>query len=117
MKETTGKVKTFVKEHKKELLVGLGLVVVGSVVGWKASDITRRKRGYIRICDERITNVLRDASNKCGRNNVKFCGYRQPDKAIKPEDLGELGNGIIHCISETNETPEFTHFIAIGPDK
>lgn len=114
MKETTGKVKTFVKEHKKELLVGLGLVVVGSVVGYNGYEFKRRLTGDFKLECKPIKDVLVDSQVKY--NDKKWLSTVVSDNVYKPEDLGKLGEEIIESCSN-RQKPEFTHFIAIGPDK
>lgn len=49
MNENKGKVKEFVKEHKKEILIGSGLAVLGGIIGWNA-NMLKVKIGFAIIC-------------------------------------------------------------------
>lgn len=111
MKETTGKVKTFVKEHKKELLAGLGLVVVGSIVGYNGYKFKRRLTGDFKLECKPIMDVLVDSHVKY--NDKNWIYTVASDNVYKPEDLGKLGEEIIESCSN-GQKPGFTHFIAIG---
>ena len=114
MKETVGKVKTFVKEHKKELLAGLGLVVVGSVVGYNGYKFKRRLTGDIKLEYKPIIDVLVDGQVRY--NDKNWISTIISNNIYKPEELGKLGEEIIESCSN-GQNPEFTHFIAIGPNK
>lgn len=68
-----------------------------------------------------MKGLILDAQNKYGGEQFNMTVFQKIfDKAIKPEELGKLGEAMI----ETNErlfpgsdVGEFTHFIAFGPTK
>ena len=79
------------------------------------------KKGDLIITNENLKLMILDAQNKYGGDKANMTVFQKLfDEAVKPEDLGKLGEAMI----ETNEKlfPEtkpgsFTHFIAFGPTK
>lgn len=113
MNENKGKVKEFVKEYKGEILLGTGLAVLGIGIGWNANTLYDYFKGRVIVTHDGIKNTLCDAATKFKSKNW-ICNYIS-DVPLKPEDLGKFGKKIME-LSTDGEKPEFTHFIAIGPN-
>lgn len=106
IKEKAIKTKEFAKEHKKELIIG-AVVFGAGVVGYKLGC---RKFKDAVFLDEHIDCLLSTTENFTGYDlYTGIC-----DKALKPEELGELGKAIVE---KGGENGAFTHFIAIGEIK
>ena len=79
------------------------------------------KKGDLIITNEYVKQIILDAQNKYGGEKANMTVFQTIfDEAVKPEELGKLGEALI----ETNERlfpgtkpGSFTHFIAFGPTK
>ena len=104
------KVKTYVKEHKKEIALIAGTTVVGVCLGWKmcakANGIDKPR--FI-ITEDSMIHLLDDAQKEINKGVQIFTGIS--DTPILPEDLGKLNEAMSHCVPKGQG---FTHFIALG---
>lgn len=109
--------------ERNKLAIGAGAIAgIGCLVGYKAAlhDIGAKK-GDLIITNENLKLMILDAQNKYGGKKTNMTVFQKLfDEAVKPEDLGKLGEAMI----ETNEKlfpgtkpGSFTHFIAFGPTK
>lgn len=79
------------------------------------------KKGDLIITNEYMKQMILDAQNKYGgkKNNMTVFQYMF-NEAVKPEDLGKLGEALIDTHEKYfpgTKPGSFTHFIAFGPTK
>lgn len=107
------KVKEFAQKYEKGLKIagGAGLVILGSVVGWKACmSASGLKYGDAIIHNKDIVGLLADARGKYPHNtNVVLANLEEP---LKMADLGSLGKQMMEegCVDANG----LTHFIMFG---
>lgn len=106
-------IKTFVKENKKKILV-IGLMGLAGAAGYKVGVNKSYKSLDALVKNDLLGDVIIDAVKKYPKDMCLFKGWRFPEYAIKPQNLGELGERII---LDGGADDVFTHFIAIGPSK
>ena len=114
MKKET--VKEFVAKHEKGIraTVGIGLMVLSGVVGWNLYRKVKVGNGVI-LLDEEIIKFLSHVDKTYPTRYVGYIfGSANIEKALKPEDLGKLGEEMLRY--GTTKNTAFTHFLAIGPD-
>lgn len=108
---------------KKETLCKIGkaigagvLMVVGGAIGWKLCDKVKIGDNPI-VSHDIIKHVLKDGHEVYGETGtyVKVFGAIYGE-GLKPEELGCLGETIVNN-QDYHDGMEFTHFVAIGPDK
>lgn len=109
--------------ERNKLAIGAGAIAgVGVLIGYKgAMHDMGVKKGDLIITNENLKLMILDAQNKYGGKKANMTVFQKLfDEAVKPEDLGKLGEAMI----ETNEKlfpgtkpGTFTHFIAFGPTK
>ena len=119
--ELKEKAKGFWERNKFAIACG-AIAEIGYLFGYKwAIHNMGVKKGDLIITNEYMKQMILDAQNKYGgkKNNMTVFQYMF-NEAVKPEDLGKLGEALI----ETNEKclpgtkpGSFTHFIAFGPTK
>ena len=109
--------------ERNKLAIGtVAIAEIGYLFGYKwAIHNMGVKKGDLIITNEYLKQIILDAQNKYGgkKNNMTVFQHMF-NEAVKPEDLGKLGEALI----ETNEKlfpgtkpGTFTHFIAFGPTK
>jgi len=103
------KVREFWGEHKVEIAIAAGIgisLVVGGVIGWKAS-------GYLRPGSKTTDMFLKSASH--AHPGIWANGYdmKTIENAYKTTDLGKFGELLIELGAPTDH--KFTHILAIGP--
>ena len=107
--------------ERNKLAIGAGAIAgIGCLVGYKAAlhDLGVKK-GDLIITYEPVKIMILDAQNKYGGKKANMTVFQKIfDEAVKPEELGKLGEAMI----KTNEKlfpgtdpGTFTHFIAFGP--
>ena len=109
--------------ERNKLAIGAGAIAgVGVLIGYKgAIHDMGVKKGDLIITNEYVKQMILDAQYKYGGKKNNMTVFQKLfDEAVKPEDLGKLGEAMI----ETNEKlfpgtkpGSFTHFIAFGPTK
>ena len=109
--------------ERNKLAIGAGAIAgVGCFAGYKAAlHELGVKKGDLFITNEHLKMMILDAQNKYGGKKANMTVFlKRFDEAVKPEELGKLGEAMI----ETNEklfpgtkSGTFTHFIAFGPTK
>ena len=109
--------------ERNKLAIGAGAIAgVGVLIGYKgAMHDMGVKKGDLIITNEHMKVLILDAQNKYGGKKANMTVFQKIfDEAVKPEELGKLGEALI----ETNERlfpgtkpGSFTHFIAFGPTK
>lgn len=117
MKERMQKVKTFVKENKKEILAGVYAGCVGIACCAIGYHQAKKKYfvpdGYI-TRDEPLKAFLASLDeNYPAGTKVHFGMTNQMNTPISANDLGKLGE----IFKEAGDTGDgaYTHFLAIGP--
>lgn len=104
------KIKNYLKEHKTEILIGVGVTVVaigGAALGFYAGRNYFGKDEF-RVNNKVITKVFRSIPNGTMVNT--FGGIAADP--LKIGDLGALGEFMAKI--GVPEEDAFTHFIAIG---
>jgi hypothetical protein len=115
------KAANFYEEHKWEIGYVTGAVVAFGAMGLCQKLESRKmvKRGFHHkpiYVNKNLFNVLKDADEKYGTNQLRFAGAH--GTPIDPADLGKLGEGIVENYEQVGIAgSEFTHFIAIGQAK
>lgn len=109
--------------ERNKLAIGAGAIVgVGVLIGYKgAMHDMGVKKGDLIITNEYMKQMILDAQNKYGGKKANMTVFQKRfDEAVKPEDLGKLGEALIDthekCFPGT-KPGSFTHFIAFGPTK
>lgn len=116
MKERMQKVKTFVKENKKEILKFAGTVCIAEIgycIGWHYAKKTYNLPDEYFIRDKRLikfSKMLDESYQNGDLINAAICNFK--DKPISVNDLGNLGEWIKE--KGCSETQLFTHILAIG---
>ena len=98
--ELKEKAKGFWKRNK--LAIGAGAIAgIGCLVGYKAAlHEVGVKKGDLIITNEHMKVLILDAQNKYGGEKANMTVFQKIfDEAVKPEELGKLGEALI----ETNE--------------
>lgn len=109
-------------ERNKLAIGAVAIAEIGYLFGYKwAIHNMGVKKGDLIITNEYMKQMILDAQNKYGgkKNNMTVFQYMF-NEAVKPEDLGKLGEALIDthekCFPGT-KPGTFTHFIAFGPTK
>lgn len=109
--------------ERNKLAIGAGAIAgVGVLIGYKgAMHDMGVKKGDLIITNEYMKQMILDAQNKYGGKKNNMTVFQKLfDEAVKPEDLGKLGEALIDahekCFPGT-KPGSFTHFIAFGPTK
>ena len=114
-----GKVKTFLKEHKSDIITGIVVCAGGAIgggiayhLGW--TDCLKRtgiKSGDIIITDNKMINFFNDAVAAYPKGRKVNIGTIY-DGAIPIEKLGELGERLKEIGAP--DGCELTHFLVMG---
>lgn len=119
--ELKEKAKGFLERNKFAIACGM-ISGFTCLIGYKwAMHDMGVKKGDLIITNENLKLMILDAQNKYGGDKANMTVFQKLfDEAVKPEELGKLGEALI----ETNERlfpgtkpGTFTHFIAFGPTK
>lgn len=109
--------------ERNKLAIGAGAIAgVGVLIGYKgAMHDMGVKKGDLIITNENLKLMILDAQNKYGGKKANMTVFQYMfNEAVKPEDLGKLGEALIDthekCFPGT-KPGTFTHFIAFGPTK
>ena len=117
LKETSNKVKEFVKKYKIAIIGGVA-AGIGGYIGYRACMHNVIKRDPRVLCDP-IKELLDDAENTYGSNKNKAL-YTAIIDPVNPNELGTLGKKMIEDASRQgcpNCEFNMTHFIAMGEYK
>ena len=109
--------------ERNKLAIGAGAIAgIGCLAGYKAAlHELGVKKGDLFITNEHLKMMILDAQNKYGGKKANMTVFlKRFDEAVKPEELGKLGEAMI----ATNEKlfpgtkpGVLTHFIAFGQTK
>ena len=109
--------------ERNKFAIGAGAIAgIGYLVGYKAAlHELRAKKGDLIITNEYMKTMILDAQNKYGGEKANMTVFQKIfDEAVKPEELGKLGEAAIALNEKSfpgTNPGVFTHFIAIGPTK
>ena len=109
--------------ERNKFAIGAGAIAgIGCLVGYKAAlHELGVKKGDLIIMNEYVKALFLDAQNKYGGEKANMTVFAKIfDEAVKPEELGKLGEAMIATnekIFPGTDPGTFTHFIAFGPTK
>ena len=109
--------------ERNKLAIGAGAIAgIGCLVGYKAAlHELGVKKGDLFITNEHLKMMILDAQNKYGGKKANMTVFlKRFDEAVKPEELGKLGEAIIATNEKLfpgTDPGVLTHFISFGPTK
>ena len=119
--ELKEKAKGFLERNKFAIACGM-ISGFTCLIGYKwAMYDMGVKKGDLIITNENLKLMILDAQNKYGGDKANMTVFQKLfDEAVKPEELGKLGEAMI-AINEKlfpgTDPRVLTHFIAFGPTK
>lgn len=124
LEKAKNKVKTYIEEHKEELIrtgcyiAGVAVAALGGCVGLKLYERKLNKNDMVSaVIDRRIHNVLNDIvaiSNKDNKTIGYFAGFH--DVGFTPLEMGEFGKSLLDQ-TEIPSDHKITHVILAGITK
>lgn len=112
-----GKMRTFVGEHKDDI-VGWTIVIGSGLVGYKVAKKRYSKvPNGVKINYEDFGKAMEEIFNDIPDGTVVDAYLGRVPKGFKPEEMGKLGKRLISEGGRKQKKIAYTHFIMVGERK